>query len=195
VLSDEIHCDITLFGHHYTPMALFDNVRERLVSYTAISKTFNMAGLVSSCMVIPNPGLRAKVEKSLGDAWIFGPGAIAYSAIEAAYTHGDVWLDEQLRYIEGNAKYVSEYFAKNMPDVGITKQEATFLMWLDFNCLGLGSDALTELMAGSYRIALGNGAHYGKQADGFMRFNIGCSRSTLEEGVAIIHRLYTDRRN
>jgi cystathionine beta-lyase len=195
ILSDEVHCDITLFGNTYTPMASFGGIRDRLVSYTAISKTFNMAGLVSSFMVIPDPALRSRIEKALGEAWIFGPAAIAFSAIEAAYTHGDAWVDELVRYLEGNALYVSEFFAENMPGVGITKQEATFLMWFDFNCLGLGSEELAGLMAGRYGLALGSGVHYGRQADGFMRFNIGCPRSTLEKGAALIHRLYTDRRN
>jgi cystathionine beta-lyase len=68
-------------------------------------------------------------------------------------------------------------------------------MWLDFKCLGLCSDELTSLMAGQYKLALGNGVHYGRQADGFMRLNIGCPRTTLEEGLARIHHLYSDRRN
>lgn len=193
VLSDEVHCDITLFGNRYTPMGSFKNIHERLVSFTAISKTFNMAGLISSCMVIPNPLLKEKVAKALGAAWIFGPSAIAFTAIEAAYTHGDSYVDELNTYLEGNAAHVTEYFAKNMPSVGITNHEATFLMWLDFRSLGLGSDALTELMAGTYKLALGNGAHYGAQADGFMRLNIGCPRATLDRGLVLINRLYADR--
>jgi cystathionine beta-lyase len=192
VLSDEVHCDITLYGNRYTPMAAFGNIHERLISFTAISKTFNMAGLISSCMVIPNLSLRAKVAEAFGKAWIFGPGAIALTAMEAAYTHGDRYVDELITYLEGNAAHVADYFARNMPRVGVTKQEATFLMWLDFRCLGMGSDELTKLMAGTYKLALGNGVHYGTQADGFMRFNIGCPKSTLDHGLALINRLYTE---
>jgi cystathionine beta-lyase len=192
VLADEIHGDIGLYGNKYTPMGKFKQIHDRLVVFTAISKTFNMAGLISSCMMIPNPELKEKVDESLSEAWLFGPNAIAYSAITAAYTYGDQWVDEQNDYLSENATYVTEYFKKHMPDIGVAEIEGTFLMWLDFNCLGLTSEELTNLMAENYKLAISNGEHYGDQCEGFMRFNIGCARSTLEKGVTTIHKLYKD---
>lgn len=192
LLSDEIHGDITLYGNKYTTMGKFPQVYDKLVVYTAISKTFNMAGLVSSCMMIPNPELKDRVEKSLSDAWIFGPSALAFPAIEAAYTYGDVWVDEQNQYLSENADFVINFIKENMPKVKVTKPEGTFLMWLNFNCLGMCSDNLTALMAEKYGLALGNGGHYGKQADGFMRLNIGCSRTLLKEGLNLLKKCYDD---
>ena len=192
LLSDEIHGDITLYGNKYTTLGKFPQVYEKLVIYTAISKTFNMAGLVSSCMMIPNPKLKDKVEKSLSNAWIFGPNALAFPAIEAAYTYGDTWVDEQNQYLSDNADFVINFIRENMPKVKVTKPEGTFLMWLNFNCFGICSDNLTKLMAEKYGLALGNGGHYGKQADRFMRFNIGCSRTILKEGLSLLKRCYDD---
>ena len=192
LLSDEIHGDITLYGKKYVTMGKFKKIHDKLVVYTAISKTVNMAGLVSSCMMIPNLELRAKIEKSLSDSWIFGPNALAFSAIEAAYTYGDKWVDEQNQYLSDNADFVINFIKENMPNVKVTKPEGTFLMWLNFNCLGMCSDNLTKLMAEKYGLALGNGGHYGKQADGFMRLNIGCSRTLLKEGLNLLKKCYDD---
>ncbi len=190
LLSDEIHGDITLYDNRYTSMGLFPEIHEKLVIYTAISKTFNMAGLISSCMIIPNPELKDTIEGALADAWIFGPTALAFPAIEAAYTYGDVWVDEQNRYLSGSADMVMDFIDREMPGVRYVKPEGTFLMWLDFRCLGLSSGEMTKIMAEKYGLALGDGAHYGEQADGFMRFNIGTNRDTLKEGLEKLKEFY-----
>lgn len=192
VLSDEIHGDIVLEKKHYTTMCKFEEIREKLVVFTAISKTFNMAGLISSCMIIPNLDIKTKVDGELSKAWIFGPNALAYSAITAAYTYGDEWVDTQNDYLTQNANYVIKYFQENMPLVKVIKPEGTFLMWLDFSCLNMKSSELCKLMASEYKIALGDGSHYGEQAEGYMRLNIGCSKSMLEKGIKVIEKLYKD---
>lgn len=195
VISDEIHGDITYNGHPYTTMGRFPQVQDKLVVMTAISKTFNMAGLVSSCMMIPNPELKRRVDDSLSQAWIFGPNALAYAAITAAYTYGDVWVDELNAYLECNARFVTLFCAARLPKVVVTEQQGTFLMWLDMRALGLSSDQLTRLLADKYKLALGNGCHYGEQADGFMRLNIACPHVTLEKGMEGLAALYADHMN
>jgi cystathionine beta-lyase len=192
VLSDEIHGDITLYNNHYTTMGKFPEVYDKLVVFTAISKTFNLAGLSSSCMMIPNSQLKDAVEKSLADKWIFGPNALAFNAIQTAYNNGDEWVDEQNQYLSENATFVKEYFKEHMPNVKVMDIEGTFLMWIDFNCLGMTSEHLTEIMAKRYGIAVSNGEHYGKQVDGYMRLNIGCTKNNLQKGVEIIYKLYCD---
>lgn len=192
LLSDEIHGDITLYDNRYTTMGQFENIYSKLIIYTAISKTFNMAGLVSSCMMIPDQKLKETIENALSDAWIFGPCALAFPAIEAAYTYGDRWVDEQNAYLAGNADAVMQFIDEEMPEVKYVKPEGTFLMWLDFNCFKMTSDDLTKVMADKYGLALGNGAHYGRQADGFMRLNIGTSRSNLMEGLLKLKQFYND---
>lgn len=191
LLSDEIHADFGL-TRKYTTAGHYQNVYDKLVVYTAISKSFNMAGLGSSCMIIPNPELKARIQEAYDSRWMFGPSDLAFTAMEAAYNHGDRWMEEQCDYLRGNVELVNAFMAEHLPQVKVTRHEGTFLMWLNMNCLGKTSAELTTIMAKEYGIALGDGSHYGKQADGFMRFNIGCARSTLQKGLDQLAKMYKD---
>ena len=193
MLSDEVHGDMVMDGNHYNPMGLVDAIQDKLVVYTAISKTFNLAGLHQSAIIIPNAEVRAKVDAMLKGAWIMGPNLMAFTAMEAAYTYGDKWVDEVVAYISDNVRYVQQQVRDLMPKVKLSHHEGTFLMWLDLRCLGMSSDELTVTLGREYGIGLGNGAHYGKQCDGFMRMNIACPRSTLEKGVAALKKCYLER--
>lgn len=189
LLCDEVHCDYA-FARPYTPIGKFAEIHEKLIIYTAITKSFNMAGLVSSCMIIPNGRLRESVKKNFEAKWMFGPSDLAYHAIEAAYTYGDQWMDEASAYVQHNVKAVSEFIADRMPEVRVTKHEGTFLMWLDMRCYGMTSAQITEIMAREYGIALSDGSHYGEQADGFMRLNVGCAKETLLQGLKQMAEMY-----
>ena len=191
LLSDEIHADFGL-TRKYTTAGLFKNIYDKLVVYTAISKTFNLAGLGSSCMIIPNAELREKIREAYDSRWMFGPSDLAFTAIEAAYNNGDAWVDEQCEYLRGNVDLVRSFVAEKMPKVQVTEHEGTFLMWLNMTCLGKTSEELTTILAKEYGIALGDGSHYGKQADGFMRLNIGCTRSLLQQGLDQLAKMYAD---
>lgn len=193
MLSDEVHGDMVMDGNRYNPMGLVDAIQDKLVVYTAISKTFNLAGLHQSAIIIPNAEVRAKVDAMLKGAWIMGPNLMAFTAMEAAYTYGDKWVDEVVAYISDNVRYVQQQVRDFMPKVKLSHHEGTFLMWLDLRCLGMSSDELTVTLGREYGIGLGNGAHYGKQCDGFMRMNIACPRSTLEKGVAALKKCYLER--
>ena len=193
VFSDEVHGDIVMEGCHYTPMGLFPQIQDRLVVFTAISKSFNLAGLHQSAIIVPNAELRGKVDGALKGAWIMGANAMAFPAMEAAYTYGDTWVDELTAYLSGNARYVADYCAAHMPKVGLTRHEGTFLMWLDLRCLGMSSNELAVVLGRDYGVGLGNGANYGKQCDGFMRLNIACPRATLEKGIQAIQRCYDQK--
>lgn len=190
LLSDEIHADIGLFGNRYVTAGRYPQIYDKLVVYTAISKTFNMAGLGSSCMMIPNAGLKKKIADSYDGKWMFGPSDLAFTAMEAAYTHGDRWVDEQCAYLSENASLVSGYIAEHMPRMAVAKHEGTFLMWVDMTCVGKGSAEITSILAREYKLALGDGSHYGKQADGFMRLNIGCTRRLLGQGLEQLAKMY-----
>lgn len=189
LLSDEIHADFGM-TRPYTTAGRFQGTYGRLVVYTAISKTFNMAGLGSSCMIIPDMDLKQKISDSYDACWMFGPCDLAFTAMEAAYTHGDAWVDEQLRYLKGNVDTVNTFVKERMPKVHVTRHEGTFLMWLDMTCFGLSSGDLTKILAGEYGLALGDGSHYGKQAEGYMRLNIGCTRETLNKGLEQMALMY-----
>ena len=183
VCSDEVHGDIVMPGNRYTPMGLFPQIQDRLVVFTGISKSFNLAGLYQSALVIPDPELRQQVDQALRDAWIMGPNLMAYTAMEAAYTHGDVWVDELNAYLAGNARYVAGQCAAHLPGARLSRHEGTFLMWLDLRCLGMSSDRLVVALGRDHGVGLGNGSRYGRQCDGFLRLNIACPRRTLEQGM------------
>ncbi len=189
LLSDEIHSDFGM-TRPYTTAGKFPEIYDRLVVYTAISKTFNLAGLGSSCMIIPNPELKQKISDSYDAKWMFGPCDLAFTAMEAAYTYGDAWVDSQLEYLKGNVEAVNAFVKERMPKVHVTRHEGTFLMWLDMTCLKMSSEEITGILAKEYGIALGDGSHYGKQADGFMRLNIGCTRELLLKGLEQMAAMY-----
>lgn len=189
LLSDEIHADFGI-TRPYTTVGKYPEIYDKLVIYTAISKSFNMAGMTSSCMIIPNIELKKKIVSDYDSRWMFGPCDLAFTAIEAAYTHGDAWMDAQIAYLDESVKVVTEFVKRRMPKVVVTRHEGTFLMWLDMRCFGLTSAEITEILAKEYGIALGDGSHYGKQADGFMRFNIGCSRQILMQGLELMAKMY-----
>lgn len=193
VFSDEVHGDIVMEGYRYTPMGRFPQIQDRLVVFTAISKSFNLAGLHQSAVIVPDAGLRAKVDGALKGAWIMGPNALAFPAMEAAYTYGDTWVDELTAYLSGNARYVAEQCAAHMPKIRLAHHEGTFLMWLDLRCLGMSSNELTVVLGRDFGLGLGNGAHYGSQCDGFMRLNIACPRATLEKGIQRLRAFYNER--
>lgn len=191
LLSDEIHADFGL-TRPYTTAGKFPETYPKLVIYTAISKSFNMAGLGSSCMIIPDPALKQRIQEAYDSRWMFGPSDLAFTAMEAAYRSGDRWMDEQCAYLLESARFVERFVAERMPRVQVTTHEGTFLMWLDMTCFGKTSGELTAILAKEYGLALGDGSHYGKQAEGFMRLNIGCTRETLQKGLEQLAKMYAD---
>lgn len=189
LFSDEVHADYGL-TRKYTTLGKFTEIHDKLIIYTAISKSFNMAGMVSSCLIIANSEIKKKVVEDFTSKWMFGPCDLAFNAIEAAYTYGDAWMDEAAAYVASNADFVREFVEERMEKVQVTKHEGTFLMWLDMSCYELSSSKITEILAKEYGIALGDGSHYGKCAEGFMRFNIGCARETLKQGLIQMAKMY-----
>lgn len=194
LLSDEIHGDVVLYGNQYTSAARFADTYNRLIVYTAISKTFNMAGLHSSCLLIPDPELKQLLDRTLREAWIMGPNAMANKAIEACYTCGDEWVDQMNAYLTGNAELVIRYLGEHAPELKVVKPEGTYLMWLDCNALKKESGEITDCLAKQYGLAVGSGAGYGTGAEGFLRFNIGCPRPVLQEGLERLARYVKDEK-
>ena len=187
LFSDEVHADYHRY-HDYTTAGKFPCTYRKLIIYTAISKSFNMAGMQASTLIIPDEQLRASVRQTFFGRYMFGPTELSMIAVQAAYTYGDTWMDEANAYVNANAAYVEAFLRTQMPQVRMAKHEGTFLLWLDLRCLHLSSDEMTRILAKEYGIALSNGAHYG--ADGFMRLNIGCARSTLEKGMEQLAKMY-----
>lgn len=183
IISDEVHGDIELNGNRYCPMGTVPGAGDRTITCTAISKSFNLAGLHQSCIIIQNPDLLRKIDDRLRSVWIMGPNVLAYHAMKAAYTYADGWLDELNEYIAGNARYVCETMAEKAPEILAPVPEGGFLMWLDLRRLGKSSSEISAWLVEHYKVAVSSGANYGPKADGYLRLNIGCPRVTLKKAV------------
>ncbi len=185
VVSDEIHGDIVFNGHKHTPFASISNdAAQRTITCTAPSKTFNIAGLQASVIIIPNRHLYADFATTLNNFGIQYPNIFAIEGLIAAYTKGDKWLSQMLEYLENNALFVIDFFKKEMPKVHPVLPEGTFLMWLDFRDTGMSQEELRKFVYRKARVALNDGMSFESCEEGFMRINIGCPRSVLEEGLA-----------
>jgi cystathionine beta-lyase len=187
VVSDEIHGDLVFRGHTFTPFANVDPAfAARTISCTAPSKTFNMAGLQVSNIIVSDPELRAQFQKSLMNSGLFGANLFGLAAAEAAFTQGEDWLEQVIDYLGGNLRYLEDYFAREIPQIKVIHPEGTYLIWLDCRSLGLSREALSQLMRNTARIVLNNGFEFGSQGEGFQRINIACPRSILVEALARI---------
>lgn len=191
VASDEVHGDLALFGHEYISMLAFPEIRDKTVVYTAPSKTFNLAGMTISNLLIPNQELKTKINNMLRSAFLKTPNVIALTATQAAYENGDAWVAEEKAYLEANSLYVQQYIKEKMPKIKVAKHEGTFLMWLDMRCFGLG-ECLNRTIVDKCQLALGEGGHYGKAYTEFMRLNIGTRRTLLEQALEKLQVLYDE---
>lgn len=179
VLSDEIHGDLMLFGTRHVPFAsVSDDAAAVSVTFGAPSKTFNIAGLAGSWMYIPNPELREGFFKWMEVNEFSVPTFAVTTGVEAAYRHGEPWLDAALGYLEGTVKVVEEWFAAHLPQVHPMRPEASFLIWLDCRALKLEQPELVNrfIKAG---LALNDGSMFGTEGNGYMRLNIGMPRAQV----------------
>ncbi|MHA7112518.1 MalY/PatB family protein [Sunxiuqinia elliptica] len=183
IISDEIHSDLVFEGHKHIPLpTISEEVAQSCVVCMAGSKTFNIAGLTTSFVVIPNKRLLARYERELKVPHLHMGNIFGSVALETAYREGEAWLEQMLGYLQENMQLVRTYLKENLPQVVPMEPEATYLVWLDFNALGLSDEELNErlLKAG---VGLNRGVQFGKQGSGYMRINIGCQRSTLLQAL------------
>lgn len=180
VVSDEIHGDLMLDGKkHISFPTVSKEAEEVSIVFGAPSKTFNIAGLVSSWAVIKNKELREPFFHWLETNEFSSPTFFATVSTEAAYNEGEQWLSEVIRYIEGNVDAVDDFFKKNLPEIKVMRPDASFLVWLDCRQLSLDHQGLLDLFVKEAKLALNDGAMFGKEGDGYMRLNVGCSREYL----------------
>jgi cysteine-S-conjugate beta-lyase len=184
VVSDEIHGDLVFSGHRFTPFAgLGNEFAQRSVICTAPSKTFNMAGLQTSCIIVPNDNLRSQFTQTLDRHGLHLTNALGLVALQAAYDHGEEWLGQVLGYMESNLDLLEQYVGEHMPQIGVIRPEGTYLAWLDCRRLGLDDAALRQLMLKDARVYLDDGMIFGREGSGFQRINIACPRSVLAEAL------------
>ena len=185
VISDEIHWDLILGGHTHTTLGKFPALYENLIVCTSCSKTFNVAGLETSNLIIPGKTLREKYQAYLYSRYLFCPNTLGLEAAKTACTLGDGWVDEEQVFLTRNAELVKEYLAENLPEVKLADPQGTYLLWMDMRSYGLSSDELIRRIA-EKGAGLNSGAHYGENYDGFVRMNIACPKDQLLAGLSCI---------
>lgn len=182
VVSDEIHADMALWGNKQTPfMTVSEDARDNSITFCAPSKVFNIAGIVSSFSVVPNKEIREKFYGWLAANELNEASELSYIATCAAYKEGWEWRKQMLDYVEKNIEGVGEFCEKELPGIKALKPDASFLVWLDCRGLGLKQEELVDLFVNKAKVALNDGAMFGKEGEGFMRLNVGMPRRKLFE--------------
>ncbi|MEK4715688.1 MULTISPECIES: MalY/PatB family protein [Sporosarcina] len=184
VVSDEIHQDLVFKpGKHIPFSAISEQFADNSIICTAPSKTFNLAGLQTSNIIISNKALREKFVME-GDKYaVTMSNSFGALATEAAYNYGGQWLEEVLDYVEGNLHFITKYFKSNLPVLKVLPLEATYLAWIDCRELGLTPEELEKLFLSKAKVALNQGYVFGPGGEGFVRMNLACSRSTVEKAA------------
>lgn len=180
VISDEIHSDIALFGKKHIPFATVSDIAaQNSITFGAPSKTFNIAGIVSSYGIVPNKKIRDRFFNWLKANEFNDPDIFAPIATIAAFKKGEQWRREMLHYVEGNIEYLIDYCKENIPKIKPLRPDASFLVWLDCRKLKKNQKELNELFVEKAGLALNDGAMFGKEGEGFMRLNVGLPRKLL----------------
>jgi cystathionine beta-lyase len=189
VVSDEVHGDLIYKGNVFTPFAkISTDFAGHSIICTAPSKTFNLAGLQTSCVIIPDEELRARFRKTLDSNGLVIPNSFGIVALQAAYDHGEEWLEQVLGYLQANLEYLEAYVAERIPQIRVVRPEGTYLVWLDCRELGLDKLALKRLMMDEAKLYLDDGYIFGPGGEGFERMNIACPRSILAEALDRIRK-------
>jgi cystathionine beta-lyase len=184
VVADEIHGDIVYSGHRHVPFAtISEELAAHSVTCTAASKTFNLPGLQTSNIIIPDPGLRERFKDNLKACGFPSPGMFGLAATEAAYRHGAPWLAALLKYLESNIAFLKDFLVRELPDAWMSPPQGTYLLWLDFRGCGIPREKLGNFVREHGRVALEPGFIFGTGGDGFERMNIACPRSQLAEAL------------
>jgi cystathionine beta-lyase len=184
VIADEIHSDMALFDNKHIPFASVSKEAAACsITFGAPSKTFNIAGIVSSYAIVTNDNLRKRFfdwvgASEFGAAHIFAPIATI-----AAYRNGKQWREQMLKYIEGNIEFVISYCKENIPQIRPLRPQASFLVWLDCRGTGLDHNQLIDTFINKAGLALNDGEMFNPGGVGFMRLNVGCPRKILETAL------------
>jgi len=183
IFSDEIHADLALYGRKHTPFCSVSPTAAGIgIQFCSPTKAFNIPGISGTAYcIIPEAGKRQRYFETLENAKQAEPSIPTLVATIAAYTHEPAWLEAVKRYMEANIAYVEEYFTANECGIRPVRPEASFLVWLDCRALGLPQEELVSLFNDKAGVVINNGAGYGTGGEGFIRLNVGCPRSVVEE--------------
>lgn len=185
ILSDEIHSDLILPGFKHLPTAsLSEEIAQKTITCVAPSKTFNIAGLATSNVIIKNEELRNQFSEAIEKVHVAGGNLFGTLALEAGYSEGDQWLDELVVYLEQNYTLLKNAISSDFPLLDVFPLEATYLAWIDFRKTGLSDDEIKERLIFKAGLGLSHGPIFGKGGEGFQRMNLGAPRKLIEEAIS-----------
>ena len=184
VISDEIHCELVYPGHKHLPFAsISEEFLKHSVTCISPSKAFNIAGLQIANIIAPDDEIRRRIDRAINVNEVCDVNPFGVIATIAAYNEGEEWLDQLIGYIWENYKFMKDFCAENLPDFPLTVLEGTYLAWMDCFALHIPSEELEERLRKEAKLWLNAGAMYGKDGDGFMRWNLACPRERVEDGL------------
>lgn len=194
VVADEIHSDLILPNNKHTTYGVLGKEFENnSVICTAPSKTFNIAALQISNIIIPNKEVKEKIDKEYIKSFMLSPlpNIFAIEAVHSVYSEeGEEWLEQLLTYLDSNADFIDEFVKENMPNVRYKKPEGTYLAWLDFREVGINYRKLERKISKEAKVVLDGGSMFGSEGEGFIRINYACPRSLLKEGLTRIKNTF-----
>ena len=185
VLSDEIHCELTIGNHKFTPFAsISKECQDNSITCNSPSKSFNIAGLQIANIISNDEETRKKIDRAINDNEICDVNPFGVVALQAAYNEGEPWLLELNQYLEENYKTLRTFFKQRLPHLKVFQLEGTYLVWVDITATGKSADEVTHLLLKEAKVMVNSGTMYGKTAgEGFIRINIACPRSRMIEGL------------
>ncbi len=194
VIADELHSDLIMPGGQFVSYGTLDErfLKDVFVC-TAPSKTFSLAGLQTSNIIVPDAELRDELRIELRALGLWGTNPFGLVGTEAAYNHGEPWLEQVIDYIWGNLEYLDNYLKSRLSSMKLIPIEGTYLAWIDCRGLGLDGAALNRLMMDDARVYVDGGHIFGPEGEGFVRINVACRRQTLEQALARIERAVNDQ--
>lgn len=184
VVSDEIHCDLT-YGNSYTPFAsISPEIAQNSITCIAPTKTFNLAGVQSSNIIVPNDEIRRMVNRGINTDEVAEPNAFAIEATIAAFTKGEPWLNELIEYLAENKRVVQKFIHNELPSLNLIHSDATYLLWIDCSSITKDSLEFCKFIRKETGLYVSSGHVYGSNGGHFIRINIACQRERVEDGLS-----------
>lgn len=189
ILADEIWRDLIMPGYKHIPMASINKeIEDITITLFSPTKSFNLAGLQASFATFPRAEERKEFDDILGQMDVKRNNPFSLVAFETAYERCENWLEQLIEHIDGNMQYVIDFINERLPMVKTVKPEGTYLMWLDFNNIGIAQDKIQEFLINEAKVAMNDGATFGENGKGFARMNVACPRYMVEEAMEKIEK-------
>lgn len=189
IIADEIWRDLIMPGHKHTPLGSVSKEIENItITLFSPTKTFNLAGLQASFVTFPRDEERKTFDNILGQMDVKRNNPFSLVAFQAAYEKCEDWLEELIEHINGNFDYVIDFIEKRLPNIKVYKPEGTYLMWLDFNNIGIPQEKIQDFLINEAKVAMNEGGSFGENGKGFARLNVACPRYMVEETMERIEK-------